>query len=133
MIKDNVSLPGLFYEILFVFVLLEFRSFRAIRTIAGPGGVIGPLQGQNRWANHREKVANKAEDNEIFSKTNYCTGNVITRMLVGLCKKCIKTGIRTVSVCRRDDILDHLQRKQVDDMHVCYGKGIKISTKQIGY
>ena len=37
-----------------VFVLFQFSSFRSIRTVAGPGGVIGSLPRlKQRWANHR--------------------------------------------------------------------------------
>ena len=37
-------------------LLVKFRSFRSVRAIAGPGGVIGPLpRPKQRWANHREK------------------------------------------------------------------------------
>ena len=32
----------------FCFVLFEFRSVRSVRTIAGPGGVIGPLSKPNK-------------------------------------------------------------------------------------
>ena len=38
----------------------EFRAFRSITTIAGPGGVIGLLRRpKHRWANHPEKVARR--------------------------------------------------------------------------
>ena len=43
------------------FVLFEFRSFRSVRTIAGPGGVSGPLPTpKQRCANHRRKSSQKA-------------------------------------------------------------------------
>ena len=45
-----------------LFVLLEFRSFRSIQTIAGPGGVIGPLPRPNEGERTTgDKVAKKAE------------------------------------------------------------------------
>ena len=49
-------------SMLFVFVLFEFRSFRSVRTIAGPGGVIGPLPRPNEGGRTTgNKVAKKAE------------------------------------------------------------------------
>ena len=41
-------------NLLCLFVSFEFRSSRSVRTIAGPGGVIGPLsRPKERWENHR--------------------------------------------------------------------------------
>ena len=42
------------------FALFEFRSFRSTRTIAEPGGVIGPFpRPKLRWANHRRKSSQR--------------------------------------------------------------------------
>ena len=41
-INFYICLPTLIFS-RSLFVLFEFTSFRPIRTIAGPGGVIGPL------------------------------------------------------------------------------------------
>ena len=46
----------------FLFVLFEFRSFRCVRTIAGPGGVIGPLPSAKIGGQTKdENVARQAE------------------------------------------------------------------------
>ena len=37
------------------FALVKVRSFRSVRAVAGPGGVVGPLpRPKQRWANHRK-------------------------------------------------------------------------------
>ena len=48
-------------EILYNIILLfyEFRSFRSITTIAGPGGVIGPLPMPNKSGRTTKKAAKR--------------------------------------------------------------------------
>ena len=44
------------------FVLFEFRSFRSVRTIAGPGGVIGPLPRPKHVGEPPEKNSQKCRE-----------------------------------------------------------------------
>ena len=47
------------------FYFLKFRSFRSIQTIALPGGVMDPYQGQTR-VGETEKSSQKAQSDKKF-------------------------------------------------------------------
>ena len=67
------------------FILFEFRSFRSARTIAGTGGVIGPLvRPKQTWASHLGKNSQKGRD-DIITRTTQDTKCPIclSRMHVG--------------------------------------------------